>query len=427
MKAVILAAGEGVRLQPITLTRPKHLIKIGGKPILERCLKMIKTSGVNETVIVVHYMADAIRDYFGDGEKFGLKIEYVEQETVLGTGNAVGVAEPYVKDDFMLVYGDLLFTAEALKKVVVLHRKEKPAATMAVAPVEKPEDYGTVEFKDETHIKRIIEKPSRQEAPTNLANAGMYVFSTEIFEKIKKTSASTRGEWEITDALSLLLRDEKPVLAVKISKENWFDIGRPWDLLEANRWVLMRMEHKVCGCVENGAHLIGPVTVEETARVRSGAYIEGPAFVDEAGDVGPNCYIRPCTSIGKKVRIGNACEIKNSVIMDNTHIGHLSYVGDSVTGENCNLGAGTVTANYRLDAGTIKMSVKGKVVDSGRRKLGVVLGDGVKAGINALFMPGVKVGSNSVVGPNVVVYRDLPADTVVLLKQSLKERKLKDS
>ncbi len=427
MKAVILAAGEGVRLQPITLTRPKHLIKIGGKPILERCLKMIKTSGVNETVIVVHYMADAIRDYFGDGEKFGLKIEYVEQETVLGTGNAVGVAEPYVKDDFLLVYGDLLFTAEALKKVVALHRKEKPAATMAVAPVEKPEDYGTVEFKDETHIKRIIEKPSRQEAPTNLANAGMYVFSTEIFEKIKKTSASTRGEWEITDALSLLLRDEKPVLAVKISKENWLDIGRPWDLLEANRWVLMRMEHKVCGCVENGAHLIGPVTVEETARVRSGAYIEGPAFVDEESDVGPNCYIRPCTSIGKKVRIGNACEIKNSVIMDNTHIGHLSYVGDSVTGENCNLGAGTVTANYRLDAGTIKMSVKGKVVDSGRRKLGVVLGDGVKTGINALFMPGVKVGSNSVVGPNVVVYRDLPADTVVLLKQSLEERKLKDS
>ena len=427
MKAVILAAGEGVRLQPITLTRPKHLIKIGGKPILERCLKMIKTSGVNETVIVVHYMADAIRDYFGDGEKFGLKIEYVEQETVLGTGNAVGVAEPYVKDDFLLVYGDLLFTAEALKKVVALHRKEKPAATMAVAPVEKPEDYGAVEFKDETHIKRIIEKPSRQEAPTNLANAGMYVFSTDIFEKIKKTSASTRGEWEITDALSLLLRDEKPVLAVKISKENWFDIGRPWDLLEANRWVLMRMEHKVCGCVENGAHLIGPVTVEETARVRSGAYIEGPAFVDEESDVGPNCYIRPCTSIGKKVRVGNACEIKNSVIMDNTHIGHLSYVGDSVTGENCNLGAGTVTANYRLDAGTIKMSVKGQIVDSGRRKLGVVLGDGVKAGINALFMPGVKVGSNSVVGPNVVVYRDLPADTVVLLKQSLEERKLKDS
>lgn len=169
---------------------------------------------------------------------------------------------------------------------------------------------------------------------------------------------------------------------------------------------------------------MGPVTVAETARVRSGVYIEGPAFIDEESDVGPNCYIRPCTSVGKKVRIGNACEIKNSVIMDNTHIGHLSYVGDSVIGEGCNLGAGTVTANYRLDAGTIKMLVKDTVVDSGRRKLGAVLGDGVKAGINALFMPGVKVGNNSWVGPNVMVYRDLPANTVVLLKQNLKERRL---
>lgn len=424
MKAVILAAGEGVRLQPITLTRPKHLIKVGGKPILERCLNMLKTSGVNEAVIVVYYMADVIREYFDDGEKFGLKIEYVEQKAVLGTGNAVGVVEPYVKDDFLLVYGDLLFTAEALKKVIGLHRKEKPATTMAVVPVEKPEDYGIVEFEDEKHVKRIIEKPSRKEAPTNLANAGVYVFSTEIFEKIKETSASARGEWEITDAISLLLKEKKPVLAVKISTEDWFDIGRPWDLLEANRWMLMKMEHKVYGRVENGAHLIGPVTVAETACIRSGAYIEGPTFIDEESDIGPNCYIRPCTSIGKKVRIGNACEIKNSIIMDNVHIGHLSYVGDSVIGENCNLGAGTITANYRLDAGTIKMMVKDKVVDSGRTKLGAVLGDDVKAGINALFMPGVKVGNSSWIGPNVVVYRDLPANTMVSLKQDLEERRL---
>jgi bifunctional UDP-N-acetylglucosamine pyrophosphorylase/glucosamine-1-phosphate N-acetyltransferase len=124
------------------------------------------------------------------------------------------------------------------------------------------------------------------------------------------------------------------------------------------------------------------------------------------------------------VRIGNACEIKNSIIMDNVHIGHLSYIGDSILGENCNLGAGTITANYRLDGGTIKMVVKDKVVDSGRAKLGAVLGDNVKVGINALFMPGVKVGCNSWIGPNVVVHRDVAADTVVLLKQNLEERKL---
>jgi len=424
MKAVSLAAGEGVRLQPITSTRPKHLIKVGGKPILEHCLNAVKTSGIDETLIVIHYMGEAIRQYFGDGKKFGLKIEYVEQKTVLGTGNAVSLVEPHVKDDFLLVYGDLLFSAEAVKNVIDLHKKEKPAATMAVVPVENPEYYGIVELEDEKYVKRIVEKPKHEEAPSNLANTGIYVFSTEIFDKIRETSASARGEWEITDAISQLSKEKKTVLAVKISQDDWVDIGRPWDLLEANRWALMRMDHKVRGLVENGASLIGPVTVAETVRIRSGAYIEGPAFIDEESDIGPNCHIRPYTSIGKKVRIGNACEIKNSIIMDNVHIGHLSYVGDSILGENCNLGAGTITANYRLDGGTIKMVVKGNVVDSGRTKLGAVLGDGVKAGINALFMPGVKVGCNSWIGPNVVVHRDVVADSIVLLKQNLEERRL---
>jgi bifunctional UDP-N-acetylglucosamine pyrophosphorylase/glucosamine-1-phosphate N-acetyltransferase len=424
VKAVVLAAGEGVRLQPITLTRPKHLISIGGKPILEHCLTAIKACGISEVVIVVHYMAEAIRKYFGSGEKLGLKIEYAYQKGVLGTGNAAGVVEPYVDGDFLLVYGDLLFTAEALRKVLETHNHKKPSATLSVVHVERPEDYGIVELKDDGRVKRIIEKPRREEAPTNLANAGLYIFSLEIFEKVKRISASSRGEWEITDAIELLIKEEKPVFAVKISKDEWFDIGRPWDLLEANRWTLARMEHSVLGKVEEGAHIIGPVTVAESACIRSGAYIEGPAYIGEHSDVGPNCYIRPCTSIGRNVRIGNACEIKNSIIMDGVHIGHLSYVGDSIIGEKCNLGAGTITANYRFDAGTVKMMVKDRLVDTGRTKLGAVLGDDVKTGINALLMPGVKVGNNCWIGPNVVIYRDVPPNTAVFLKQVLEEKEI---
>ena len=102
MKAVLLAAGEGVRLLPITATRPKHLIKLGGKPILQYCLEAVKNAGITEAIIVTHYMEDNIREYFGDGEKFGLQITYVKQKAVLGTGNAAGVAEPYVDDDFVL-------------------------------------------------------------------------------------------------------------------------------------------------------------------------------------------------------------------------------------------------------------------------------------------------------------------------------------
>ncbi|MEM2419949.1 MAG: sugar phosphate nucleotidyltransferase [Candidatus Bathyarchaeia archaeon] len=424
MKAVVLAAGEGLRLRPLTFTRPKHMISICGKPVLEHCLEAIKACGINHIIIVVHYMADVIRHYFGFGERLGLQIEYVEQPNVLGTGNAVSVAEPLVDDNFVLVYGDLLFTPEALKKVILLHDTKKPAATLASVPVDRLEDYGILEIGKDGLVKRIMEKPAREEAPSNMANAGIYAFSKEIFEKTKKIKASSRGEWEITDAIELLIKEEKPVFAAEIPRTDWFDIGRPWDLLEANSWILNRMKHKILGHIEAGAHITGAVTVAENARIRSGAYIEGPAYIGEHSDIGPNCYIRPCTSIGRKVRIGNACEIKNSIIMDGVHVGHLSYVGDSVIGENCNLGAGTITANYRFDAGTVKMIVRDKLVDSGRTKLGAILGDNVKTGINALFMPGIKVGNNCWIGPNVVVYRDVPPNTAVFLRQELEEKRL---
>jgi bifunctional UDP-N-acetylglucosamine pyrophosphorylase/glucosamine-1-phosphate N-acetyltransferase len=417
VKAVLLAAGEGQRLQPITSTRPKHLIKLAGKPILQYCLDAVKTAGITEVIIITHYMSDKIQAYFGDGSNQGLKISYVEQKEILGTGNAASVAEPYVTGEFVLIYGDLLFAQDAVKQAVDLYRSAKPDAVMAVVPVDKPESYGIIEFGEGKKLKQIVEKPEAGKAPSNLANAGVYVFSSQVFEKLRNVKKSVRGEWELTDALTMLAAEGKTVLVAELAKDAWFDVGRPWDLLDANVWALKRMEPQVLGRIEQGAHLIGPVYVAESARVRSGAYIEGPVFIDEEADVGPNCFVRSGTSLGRKTRVGNAVEIKNSLIMDGTHVGHLSYVGDSVVGEKCNFGAGTITANLRFDDGEIKMTIKDKVVATGRRKLGVVLGDNVKTGIKASFMPGVKVGANTWVGANLMVTRDLPNDSIVLLKQ----------
>jgi UDP-N-acetylglucosamine diphosphorylase/glucosamine-1-phosphate N-acetyltransferase len=414
MKAVVLAAGKGVRLDPVTTVRPKHLIRVGGKPILQFCLEALKEVGVTEILIVTHYMGEAIRQFFGSGEKLCLNLKYVEQPSVLGTGNATAVAEPFLKEDFLLVYGDLLFSSESVKRILETFNHKKASAVMAVVPVDKPESYGIVALQNGDQISRIVEKPARKDAPSNLANAGIYVLTNEIFDVLHSIDPSLRGELELTDAISIFAKSKKTVLAVEIPKPDWLDIGRPWDLLDANAWVLKRMKHTVLGRVEDGAHLIGPVTVAETARVRSGAYVEGPCLIDEASDIGPNCFIRPCTSIGKNVRVGNAVEIKNSIIMDGTHVGHLSYVGDSVLCENCNLGAGTITANYRLDTRNVKMVIKGRMVDSGRRKLGAILGDDVKTGISALFMPGVKIGVRTWVGPNCLVQRDLAANTIAL-------------
>jgi bifunctional UDP-N-acetylglucosamine pyrophosphorylase/glucosamine-1-phosphate N-acetyltransferase len=422
MKAVVLTAGKGTRLQPLTLTRPKHLVPVGGKPIIDHVLAALKFAGINEVIFVVNYMAEHLRHHLGDGTKYKMKFEYATQKQLKGTADATSFAEPFVKNRFLLTYGDWLITSDTITTVLQTHEKEKPLVTIGVVPVKNPEHYGIVQLEN-AYVKSIIEKPRRDEALTNLANAGMYVLSTEIFEAIRRTKPSSRGELEITDSFSFLLEDGHKIAAAQLSSNEMLDVGLLWDLFEANRWILEKRESIVDGQVEDGAHLIGRVIVEEGAKIRSGTYIEGPVLVGEDSDIGPNCYIRPCTSIGQNVRIGNACEIKNSIIMDKTHIGHLSYIGDSIIGENCNFGAGTTIANYRFDGKPVKMKVKNKVLDTGRRKLGVVLGDNVKTGINALFMPGVKVGNNCWIGPNVTVYQDVPPNTIILLKQQQEQRK----
>ncbi len=421
MKAVVLAAGEGQRLRPLTLTRPKHMIQIGGKPLLQHVLIALRDAGITEILMVVNYKAEKIKEYFGDGSSLEMKIDYILQKEIKGTANAFGSAGEHVEDDFVALYGDLLISSAAVESALSLHNKTRPAATLTTLHVENPEQYGIIKTVGDS-VREIVEKPSPKAAAGQPINAGLYVFTPEIFDAIKRTEASPRGEEEITDSIRMLIEDGKKVVAASISSEDWLDVGRPWDLLDANTRVLMNLEHEVLGSVEEGAHIEGPVRVDNGARIRSGTYIEGPAYIGEDSDIGPNCYIRPCTSIGREARIGNACEVKNSILMDGVHMGHLSYVGDSVIGEGCNLGAGTITANFRFDAASIRMRVKGDLVDSGKMKIGVIMGDNVKTGVGSLFMPGVKVGCNSWICPNAVVSRDVPSDTILILKQQIQPR-----
>ena len=423
MKAVVLAAGEGQRLRPLTYTRPKHMIQIGGKPLLEYVLIALREAGIKDILLIVNYKAERIKEYFGDGSNYNMKIEYIPQKEIKGTANAFGMAESHIEGDFVAVYGDLLITSSAVRSVLSLHKKTRSVVTLTTLNVDKPEYYGIIKVENDT-VVGIIEKPSPEIAANNPINAGLYVFSPLIFEAIRRTRASSRGEMEVTDSIQLLIEAKEKVVAARISSGDWLDVGKPWDLLEANARILESMKPKVLGSVEEDAHLIGSVHVGEDARVRSGAYIEGPAYIGEGCDIGPNCYVRPYTSLGQNIRIGNACEIKNSIIMDHAHIGHLTYVGDSVIGEGCNLGAGTITANFRFDTKSVKMQVRDKIVDSGRMKLGVMMGDNTKTGVGTLFMPGVKVGCNSWIGPNIVVHNDVPSETIVILRQQLEQQHL---
>jgi bifunctional UDP-N-acetylglucosamine pyrophosphorylase/glucosamine-1-phosphate N-acetyltransferase len=417
LKAVIIAAGEGIRLRPLTLTRPKHVLPIAGKPLLEHTLSALKNTGINEVLVVVGYLKEKIIEVLGNGEKWGIKISYVEQPKVLGTAHATGLAEKFADNEpFLLINGDVITKENTYQGLKSKFEKEKTDAILAVTQVPDPSKYGIIQT-EKGKVTKIVEKPI-QKSPSDSVNAGIYLFTPQIFEAITQTEKSQRGEYELTDSIQILINQKKTILPYKITSY-WFDIGLPWDLLDANTTLIKDAETKIEGERENGVTIIPPVYVGKNTTIRSGTYIRGPVHIGEGCDIGPNCYIRECTTIGNKCHVGNACEIKNTIILDGTKVAHLSYVGDSIIGENVNFGAGTITANLRLDEKYIVTPVKGERIDTGRRKLGAMIGDNVKTGIGTTIMPGVKIGPNSLIGPNINLWEDVPENSLVVEKQKV--------
>ncbi|HKL28252.1 MAG TPA: bifunctional sugar-1-phosphate nucleotidylyltransferase/acetyltransferase, partial [Natrialbaceae archaeon] len=214
---------------------------------------------------------------------------------------------------------------------------------------------------------------------------------------------SERGEYEITDVVDQAI-DAYDVTAVPV--ERWLGVGRPWELLAANEWKLGEYDRRIEGEVHEDAELRGPVVVEAGATVDAGVVIEGPAMIRSGASVGPNAYVRGTTLIGPDASVGHSVEVKNSVLMAGAAANHLSYVGDSVLGRDVNLGAGTQIANLRHDDAAVELTVKGERVSTGRRKFGVVMGDGAKTGINASLNAGVTLSTGAGVKPGEAVFRD---------------------
>ena len=416
LKAIILSAGEGSRMRPLTLTKPKTMLPVAGKPIIQYNIESLRDNGITDILLIVRYKEEIVRNYFGDGSDFGVNISYKTQKDFLGTANAISYGEDFIDDSIIVLNGDIILDDEIIHEIIKKYNYLSPDTLMLLTEVEDPSAFGVVEIEN-GNIKSIVEKPKREEAPSNLVNAGIYIFNKDIFDKIRKTEISERGEYEITDSVSLQIKDNKTVIGHKTSKD-WIDVGRPWELIEVNEDLIGKLKTEIKGTIEDGAFIHGEVFLDEGSVIKAGVYIEGNVYIGKNCDIGPNSYIRGNTYFGDNVHVGNAVEIKNSIIMENTNVSHLSYVGDSVIGSNCNIAAGTNIANLRFDNATIKTKIKNQKIDSGRRKLGAIIGDSVKTGINSSFSPGVKVGHNSTIGSGVLLYEDLPSDTRVLEKQT---------
>jgi bifunctional UDP-N-acetylglucosamine pyrophosphorylase/glucosamine-1-phosphate N-acetyltransferase len=392
VKGYILAAGEGVRMRPLTSNIPKPLLPVAGKPFLEHNIDALKDAGIKDIVLLIGWKAHRIREHFGDGKAFGVRIDYVEQKERLGTAHAIGMVKDRMDSAFLCLYGDVVLTKESVKGLVQHHKKVK-GSVMALTTVEDPSRYGCIKAEDGV-VMDIVEKPEVPEG--NMVNAGAYILEPEIFDAIAETKKSPRGEFEVTDSFKILMK--KSHLYTHRLEGEWIDVARPWDLLEANRILMKGLETNIEGEVSEKATVVGAMHVGKGTHVRAGTYIEGPVIIGRDCEIGPNAYIRPSTSIGDHCKVGNAVEVKNSIVMDHTKIPHLSYVGDSVIGERCNFGAGTKVANLRLDEKEVMVVVDGAKTGSGRRKLGVIMGDDVKTGINATIDVGTIIGEGTFIG-----------------------------
>ncbi len=386
-----------------------------GSTIVSRILDIL--TDISERVVVVgNYYKWMLEKHFE--EKGYTNVTVIDQGEALGTGHAAkrGLeALPRSGDRVILVYGDLFFDTHILRDLAEL----EPPVVVGVRHRE-PWRFGVLDFDENMCLKRIIEKPPDAE-PGSLVNAGIYLFDGETLGYyLEKIGLSPRGEYELTDAITLMAREE--CVRVHIVESYWADIGTPWEYLKAVRLLLellLQERAGVEGEVEPGARLQGPVYVSREGVVRAGTIVEGPAWIE--GEVGPLAHIRPYTVVLNGGFVGGFSQVKGSIVMEYAKIPHLNYVGDSIVGEKTNLGAGTITANLRFDHRTVKTVVKGRLVDTGLRKFGSVIGGYAQTGINVSLMPGVKVGAFSWVSPGLVVKRDVPDCVLYMGEEDMRE------
>ncbi len=400
MEAVLLAAGKDARMHPLTYTRPKVMLPIANKPILEHLLLEVKEAGITEFIFVVGYCAETVRDYFGNGEKWGVTIEYITQMQQLGTANAVKRVEGRAGSKFLVINGDVIIKARDIQQLM-----NADGISLAVAEVINPVGLGVVEVEGD-RVRRIQEKAPKP--ASRLANAGAYLLTGDIFSAISNSSASPRGEYDLTDAIQSLIDAGNQVSYH--TNDCRLTVDYPWDLLELNSSFLSDLEAENLAEIEDNITIKGKVSIGKGTQIKAGSYIEGPVIIGENCIIGPLCYLCPGTAIGNGCQVSSGVKIENSIIMSNTRILSQASVSDSVIGEGCTIGGGTRISNIRLDGKNVKASG----IDTGRQKLGAIIGDKVATGVNVSIDAGTIVGNNTIIGPGAVASGVILQNSILL-------------
>jgi glucose-1-phosphate thymidylyltransferase len=330
MKGILLHGGHGTRLRPLTHTGPKQLLPIANKPMSEFCLESMKDAGITEIAIIIGGNgSNKVKEYYGDGEKWGLKITYVEQEFPNGIAHAISLCKNFIGEDKFLVFlGDNIIQ-KSIRDIAKKFEKESSSATILLCEVDNPSRFGIADIKDGKIIK-IMEKP--ENPPTNLAVTGIYFLTPKIFEIIARLKPSCRNEYEITDALDMLLREGHKITYDTIT-DYWKDTGTPEDIINANKEIIKNMKPYFRGEKEENVSITGNVIVGSGTKIKKNCKIFGPVIIGDNCILEEDTIIGPNTSIGNNSRISKS-DIQDSIIMENCEIMTYLKIRNSIISSN---------------------------------------------------------------------------------------------
>ncbi len=405
MQAVLLAGGAGKRVFPLSTNTPKPMFKILGKPLILHVIENLKQAGLRDFLVVCGPNGAKIQKFLSDGAEFGVNIKYCFQKDPLGMANALESAADQLEDKFFVVNADDIFESHLVEDMIAVFKKSDAEILLSCKPVEETWKFGIIE-KDRDKVTRLVEKPPKGSEKSNLAVIGVYLLTKEILRYYARVGVS---DHQYEDAIQAFITDGHTVKSV--SYDGFFaGYKYPWDLFSINQHLMTKLiTEKVIeddAQISDRAEIQGKVWICKGAKILGGACLNGPVYVGQNSVIGNNALIRNFSSIGSNCTVGFSSEVKRSIVGDNC-LFHMNFVGDSIISDNCLFGAGAITANFRFDEKNIRVNVDAKKVDSGTNKLGTVVGENSKVGVNATLAPGTKVGPNSIVGSGVILQSDL--------------------
>jgi NDP-sugar pyrophosphorylase family protein len=401
MKCLVLAGGPGKEMLPLSHYYPKTMLMIHGKYVIESVLDGLVSAGLEEFVIVVGYLGEKIQPVVENYRQRDINIKIIDQEDRPRIeGAIISAADEFTeKEPFLLAYGDIFTPSTFYQHLMNSYINTAADGAIAVTLVGKSSEFGIAAIDARGFITEILPETPAKEDDANYIFAGASILPGEFFTILKE-------ENKLTDALARLLQEQRRICA-SVWQDEWVDVGYPWDLLAANRDAFKALEysriHKSAQ-ISPSAHISGLVLIEENVVIDHNAEIVGPCFIGKNCYIGTNSLIRDHSSIERNCEIGFSVEVKNSVIQHGTKIGRLSFVGDSVVGENARLGASVTTMNVLRDVKSQRMTkvIKGRAY----HKLGAVIGPRSIIGSNTVMLPGVEINSNEIIPPGTVIKQD---------------------